>query len=97
MCDWDCNENNVLVTLLLLTFMEEVIQMFTLYYHWWGLIAYGFFACAGDEFFDASQYAFFGQEVAEEIELGGLDEEDGGEQVEDGDDPLDNIAGTDEV
>lgn len=55
------------------------------------------FACAGDEFFDASQYAFFGQEVAEEIELGGLDEEDGGEQVEDGDDPLDNIAGTDEV
>lgn len=100
MCDWVCNGIHGFVTLLLLhvvTSIKEDIQSFTLYNHWWGLIPYGFFACAGDEFFDASQYAFFGQEVAEEIELGGLDEEDGGEQVEDGDDPLDNIAGTDEV
>lgn len=44
------------------------------------------FDCAGDEFFDASQYAFFGRDVTEEVELGGLDEEDGGDQLEDGDD-----------
>ena len=29
-----------------------------------------------EEHFDASQYAFFGGEVSQEIELGGLDEED---------------------
>ncbi|XP_009604527.1 protein PAT1 homolog [Nicotiana tomentosiformis] len=33
---------------------------------------------AGEEVFDASQYAFFGNDVVEEVELGGLeDEEDG--------------------
>lgn len=45
-----------------------------------------------DEFFDASQYAFFGGNVSEEVELGGLDEEDGGEQLEDGEEPLDTLA-----
>lgn len=52
---------------------------------------------AGDEFFDASQYAFFGRTVSEEIELGGLDEEDGGEHLEDGDDTLDALAERDAV
>lgn len=33
---------------------------------------------AGNAVFDASQYAFFGNDVVEEVELGGLeDEEDG--------------------
>lgn len=45
-----------------------------------------------DEFFDASQYAFFGGNVSEEVELGGLDEDDGGEQLEDGEDSLDALA-----
>lgn len=35
-----------------------------------------FFLCAGDAVFDASQYAFFGKDSVEEVELGGLDEED---------------------
>lgn len=52
---------------------------------------------AGDEFFDASQYAFFGGNVSEEVELGGLDEEDGGEQLEDGEDSLDAIPERDGV
>lgn len=30
----------------------------------------------GDALFDASQYAFFGNQVLEEVELGGLDEEE---------------------
>ena len=34
------------------------------------------FCFAEDEHFDASQYAFFGGNVSQEIELGGLDEED---------------------
>lgn len=50
-----------------------------------------------DEFFDASQYAFFGGNVSEEVELGGLDEEDTGEQLEDGEDALDNLVERDEV
>ena len=52
---------------------------------------------AGDEFFDASQYAFFGRNVSEEVELGGLDEDDGGEQLEDGEEPLDTLVERDEV
>lgn len=47
---------------------------------------------AGDEFFDASQYAFFGGNVSDEVELGGLDEEDGGEQLEDGEESNDGLA-----
>jgi hypothetical protein len=36
------------------------------------------------EFFDASQYAFFGRDLSEDVELGGLDEDDdGGEQPDD--------------
>ncbi|CAF2207183.1 hypothetical protein HID58_028086 [Brassica napus] len=31
---------------------------------------------SGDSMFDASQYAFFGNDVVEEVELGGLEEED---------------------
>ena len=31
---------------------------------------------AGNAFFDASQYAFFGQENMEEVELGGLEDEE---------------------
>lgn len=50
-----------------------------------------------DEFFDASQYAFFGGNVSEEVELGGLDEEDTGEQLEDGEDALDNLVERDEM
>jgi len=39
---------------------------------------------AGSEFFDASQYAFFGRDLSEDVELGGLDEDDdGGEQPDD--------------
>ena len=34
---------------------------------------------AGDTKFDASQYAFFGNNVLEEVELGGLDEEEAGD------------------
>ena len=35
------------------------------------------FCCgAGDSMFDASQYAFFGNDVVEEVELGGLEEEE---------------------
>lgn len=34
-----------------------------------------FFWCT-DAVFDASQYAFFGKDVVEEVELGGLDDED---------------------
>ncbi|KAI3982374.1 hypothetical protein MKX01_041212 [Papaver californicum] len=32
---------------------------------------------SGNTLFDASQYAFFGKDVLEEVELGGLDDEDG--------------------
>ncbi|KAG6556613.1 hypothetical protein Mapa_001554 [Marchantia paleacea] len=35
-----------------------------------------------DERFDASQYAFFGRDVTQEVEIGGLDEEDDSEQAE---------------
>ncbi|KAK1633159.1 hypothetical protein QYE76_007474 [Lolium multiflorum] len=35
----------------------------------------------GDTKFDASQYAFFGNNVLEEVELGGLDEEDAGDSA----------------
>uniref|UniRef100_A0A453LGP7 mRNA decay factor PAT1 domain-containing protein n=1 Tax=Aegilops tauschii subsp. strangulata TaxID=200361 RepID=A0A453LGP7_AEGTS len=35
--------------------------------------------CAGDTKFDASQYAFFGNNVLEEVELGGLDDDDAGD------------------
>lgn len=35
-----------------------------------------FFSSAEGEVFDASQYAFFGKNVAEEVELGGLEDED---------------------
>ncbi|KAL2631220.1 hypothetical protein R1flu_015906 [Riccia fluitans] len=35
-----------------------------------------------DERFDASQYAFFGKDVTQEVEIGGLDEEDDIEQIE---------------
>lgn len=31
---------------------------------------------AGDALFDASQYAFFGNDVVEEVELGGLEDEE---------------------
>lgn len=31
---------------------------------------------AGDAVFDASQYAFFGKDVVEEVELGGLEDEE---------------------
>lgn len=31
---------------------------------------------AADAVFDASQYAFFGKDVVEEVELGGLEDED---------------------
>ncbi|KAF2606145.1 hypothetical protein F2Q68_00046689 [Brassica cretica] len=31
---------------------------------------------SGDSMFDASQYAFFGNDVVEEVELGGLEEEE---------------------
>jgi hypothetical protein len=34
------------------------------------------FTFAEEEHFDAAQYAFFGGEVSQEIELGGLDDED---------------------
>lgn len=35
------------------------------------------FVCdAGGTLFDASQYAFFGKDVVEEVELGGLEEEE---------------------
>lgn len=37
-----------------------------------------FFYFAGGAVFDASQYAFFGKNVVEEVELGGLEDEDGG-------------------
>lgn len=37
---------------------------------------------AADERFDASQYAFFGRDVTQEVEIGGLDEEDDSEQAE---------------
>jgi hypothetical protein len=47
---------------------------------------------AGDEFFDASQYAFFGRGSSEDVELGGLDEDDGGEQLDDGDDAISNTG-----
>jgi len=33
----------------------------------------------GDTKFDASQYAFFGNNVLEEVELGGLDDDDTGD------------------
>jgi DNA topoisomerase 2-associated protein PAT1 len=39
------------------------------------------YLCAGDTKFDASQYAFFGNNVLEEVELGGLDEEDAGDNA----------------
>ncbi|CAK9202987.1 unnamed protein product [Sphagnum troendelagicum] len=45
-----------------------------------------------DEFFDASQYAFFGRGSSEDVELGGLDEDDGGEQLDDGDDAISNTG-----
>lgn len=32
---------------------------------------------AGDAVFDASQYAFFGNDVVEEVELGGLEDDEG--------------------
>lgn len=38
-----------------------------------------FFWLSWDEFFDVFQYVFFGGNVLEEVELGGLDEEDIGE------------------
>lgn len=50
-----------------------------------------------DEFFDASQYAFFGRNVSQEVELGGLEEEDGGDQFEDGEDTLDSLVDRDEL
>lgn len=34
------------------------------------------FCDAGDTVFDASQYAFFGKDVVEEVELGGLEDEE---------------------
>ncbi|MBA0606209.1 hypothetical protein Godav_018714, partial [Gossypium davidsonii] len=36
----------------------------------------GFFYDEGDAVFDASQYAFFGKDVLEEVELGGLDDDE---------------------
>ena len=35
-----------------------------------------FLGAGGNFVFDASQYAFFGNHVAEEVELGGLDDEE---------------------
>lgn len=35
------------------------------------------FGSAGDAKFDASQYAFFDNDVVEEVELGGLEDEEG--------------------
>lgn len=35
------------------------------------------YPCTGDTKFDASQYAFFGNNAVEEVELGGLDDDDG--------------------
>jgi hypothetical protein len=49
-------------------------------------------AASRDEFFDASQYAFFGRGSSEDVELGGLDEDDGGEQLDDGDDAISNTG-----
>jgi len=36
----------------------------------------GFFLCAEDTVFDASQYAFFGKDLVEEVELGGLEDDE---------------------
>ena len=35
------------------------------------------YPCTGDTKFDASQYDFFGNNPVEEVELGGLDDDDG--------------------
>lgn len=53
-----------------------------------------------DDRFDASQYAFFGGDVSQEVELGGLDEEDDiglGGAVEDDDDRLTGLSEKEEV
>ncbi|CAK9873944.1 unnamed protein product [Sphagnum jensenii] len=49
-----------------------------------GVAAAAATAADRSEFFDASQYAFFGRDLSEDVELGGLDEDDdGGEQPDD--------------
>lgn len=45
---------------------------------WYWLLDY-WYPCTGDTKFDASQYAFFGNNAVEEVELGGLDDDDGGD------------------
>lgn len=48
--------------------------------------------------FDASQYAFFGKEVTQEVELGGLEEEDdAGQLTVPDDDGLSSVYDRDEV
>ena len=37
------------------------------------------YLCTGPTKFDASQYDFFGNNPVEEVELGGLDDDDGGD------------------
>ena len=37
------------------------------------------YLCTGPTKFDASQYDFFGNNAVEEVELGGLDDDDGGD------------------
>jgi hypothetical protein len=62
------------------------------------LIADSFhYLCAGDTKFDASQYAFFGNNVLEEVELGGLDDDDAGDAafVGAGDEEYTHIYGRD--
>lgn len=44
---------------------------------YWNVSDLFFFSHAESELFDASQYAFFGKDVTEEVELGGLEDEDG--------------------
>lgn len=39
--------------------------------------SFGFWLCdAGSGMFDASQYAFFGKDIKDEVELGGLEDEE---------------------
>lgn len=45
-------------------------------YNCWNLFDLVFFFYAEGEVFDASQYVFFGKNAAEEVELGGLEDED---------------------
>ncbi|VAI20484.1 unnamed protein product [Triticum turgidum subsp. durum] len=54
---------------------------------------------SGDTKFDASQYAFFGNNVLEEVELGGLDDDDAGDAglVGPGDEGVGSFTGVDDL